>query len=345
MRRETQTRLRIALGILLTVVTLFFLYQVGDLVQILIIAALLSYILTPLARRLEAAGMGRTLAALTLMLVLVGILISLVILFVPEFVQQVQRLQADFNLERTQQLINEVEDSLVEQLSFFGIQKIGIMSALREAIRNEFEEYALYLSSFVNLVQHLVLIPVVMFFLIRDYRQIRRRAIELLPNRYFEFSLNLLHKIDLQLGNYLRSQLLDALIIGVLSAITLLILDVNFYIVIGMFAGFANLIPYVGPLVGAVTAILFDFITTGTFDKAVPIIIGFGIVQVIDNAVVYPLMVAQQVKMHPLVVLFSVLVGGKFFGMLGLLLAVPFTAMLIVVVRETVTTRRRYHFS
>jgi putative permease len=165
------------------------------------------------------------------------------------------------------------------------------------------------------------------------------------PNRYFEFALTLLHKTDQQLGGYLRGTFLDSLIIGVLSVIALLILKVKYAVLLGLFAGLANMVPFIGPIFGAIPAILVVMLDGGGMGRALSVVLAFLVVQFFDNSVVKPVVVARMVSLHPIVVLLAVIVGGKFFGVLGMFLSVPFTSIIKVIIEETVRNFRKYRFS
>ena len=171
----------------------------------------------------------------------------------------------------------------------------------------------------------------------------KKGFIDIVPNKYFEFSLNVLQKMDAQLGNDLRGQFLVAAIIGSLSTLVLWFLGVDFFMVIGPLAGLANMIPYVGPVAGGLLAILASVVTTGVFDTIPSIVIAFVLIQLLDNSLLQPLILARNVELHPMLILLAILIGGKLFGIVGLLLAVPFTAIVKVIAVETFVNLRRYH--
>lgn len=190
------------------------------------------------------------------------------------------------------------------------------------------------LGSVISIITTLVIIPFVVFFLLKDGRSMIKNLVSIIPNRYFEITLNLLYKIDLQIGGYLRGQFFDALIIGILSVIALWFLKVPYFLLIGAFAGLANMVPYVGPWTGASLAVLVVLISNGEVNQMVMVALAFAIIQLIDNVLVQPLVVARSVKMHPLLVIFAVIVGGQFYGILGMFLAVPVAAIIKVFVIE-----------
>lgn len=140
----------------------------------------------------------------------------------------------------------------------------------------------------------------------------------------------------------MRGQLLDSTIVGILSIIALWLIGVKYFFIIGIFAGLANLISYFGPITGATIAIIVSVLQTGSFDKVFYIIGAFVLIRLIDDVLVQPLVVAKSVQIHPLMVLLSILIGGKLFGILGMLLSVPVTGFIKVVVHESIINYRRY---
>ena len=149
----------------------------------------------------------------------------------------------------------------------------------------------------------------------------------------------------MQLGNYLRGQLIASSVVALLSIAALWLLKVDYFVLIGLFAGLMNMIPYLGPATGATVAALVSVVTTGNFDTVLPIIVAFVIIQAVDNVGVSPLVLARNIKLHPLLILLTLILAGKFFGFLGLLLAVPVTAVFKVLVQETVANLRSYRLA
>jgi predicted PurR-regulated permease PerM len=171
----------------------------------------------------------------------------------------------------------------------------------------------------------------------------KKLFISYIPNRYFEMSLNVIHKIDTQLGSYLRGQITEAFVVGILAILALWILDVQYYIVIGVFAGLANMIPYIGPVAGMIPALIVTIINGGEPILLFYIIVAFAIVQLIDNILIQPLVLSRSVNLHPLIIVFAVLIGGKIFGLLGMLLAVPTAGILKVTSSEMYNGIRKFN--
>ena len=174
----------------------------------------------------------------------------------------------------------------------------------------------------------------------------KKQFISIMPNRYFEFALDLLYKMDVQLGNYLRSQFTDAVVFGVPRDDSRCgFSGVKYFLFIGVFAGLANLIPYVGPIAGALPAVAVALFDRGDITLGFQIILAFIILKLTDDMLVQPLLVAKGVHMHPLLVLLAIIIGGELFGMLGMLLAVPATGFVKVVLQESIVTLKKYRFT
>lgn len=321
-----------------------FLVSIGELVRLFIVAALFAYILDPVASYLESRGWSRLMATVV---VFVGIIASVgffIFLLLPVIGREIKAIQAGIVSGQAEQMLNHLESALESKLAFLGVQNLQLEEKVRQLTQSLGNHLFSFLMNAVSLITSLVIIPFIIFFLLKDGREIKKSVISLVPNRYFEFSLNVLHKMDKQLGNYLRGQFMDALIIGILSILALRILHVKYFILIGAFAGLANLVPYVGPIAGAIPAIIVSLMETGDFIRVIYIALAFAIVKLIDDTLVQPLVVAKTVSLHPLLVLMVVIIGGKFFGVLGMLLSVPTTAVLKVVIQESVVNFRKYRF-
>ncbi|MXX13725.1 MAG: AI-2E family transporter [Gemmatimonadetes bacterium] len=189
-----------------------------------------------------------------------------------------------------------------------------------------------------------IIVPFALFFFLAEGRTIKRAIIEQVPNRYFELILNLLHRIDRQLGSYMRGMVLSVIIVSFLSSTGLYIIGLEHFLVIGLLAGLANVIPYMGPAIGIIAGVVAAVLQYSalSFGVVIPVIIVFAIVQLVDNVFVAPMVVGRSVNLHPLLVIFAVFVGSELFGAVGMLLAVPTTAVIKVSVRTIYEEWRSY---
>jgi predicted PurR-regulated permease PerM len=321
-------------------------FFIGGVAKLLIVSALLAYILDPLVMRLESRGMSRTGATTLLMLVLIVGLIVLLTVMVPLLLEQVKSLQTGFGGDKTAQAIERLQLMLRSKLGFLGMANIDLHEKVQTAKADLMKAIGEFIvQDFINIIVHLVTVPFIIFFLLKDGIEMKKQFIRLVPNRYFEFSMDLIYKMDQQLGNYLRGQFVDALTFGTLATIALWLLDVKYFLFIGVFAGMANLIPYVGPIAGMIPAIAVSILDSGDAMRAVYVVLAFAGLKLIDDVVIQPFVVAKSVDLHPLLVLLAILIGGHLFGILGMLIAVPCAGFFKVVLFESVQTLKKYRFT
>jgi putative permease len=319
-----------------------FLVAIGGLVKLIIIAALLAYIMDPLASYLESRWMGRTAATSVIFIGIIGIGVLFFFLVMPILAREIESLHDVLSSGRAYAMISRVETYLQGKLSFLGVQDINLADKVHTGMSNMMNWLVSHVFDVVSLFTDLIIVPFIVFFLLKDGRAFKKQFINVIPNRHFEFALNLLYKMEVQLGNYLRGQFLDALVIGILSTIALRILGIEYYFVFGAFAGLANLVPYLGPVAGASLTILVTLFKTGDLATAAYIALAFTLVKLIDDTLIQPLIVAKSVDMHPLLVLLAVIIGGKFFGILGMLLSVPAVGFMRVAIQEGMANYRKY---
>ena len=162
----------------------------------------------------------------------------------------------------------------------------------------------------------------------------KKALIGTIPNRYVEMSLNLIYKINIQLGGFVRARLLEALCVGLTCFIGLTLLGVKYTAVLAIIAGLTNLIPYIGPVIGAIPALIIAFVDTGNPAMLLWVSMVYGIAQLIDMLVIIPAVFAKIVNMHPLAVVIVIIVGGQLGGVIGMILAVPVYSITRVTVKE-----------
>jgi len=184
------------------------------------------------------------------------------------------------------------------------------------------------------IISMLVVVPFMTFFMLSGGGIAKKKFIGMVPNRYFEMTLVLINELDRQLGQYLRSRVSQTIILSALGIIGFAILRVRFWLFLGILAGVANIIPYFGPVLGAIPACIIALLDPPFGVWSVPLVIALTfLLQFIDNAIIFPLVVGKSVDLGPITTILVVLVGSQFFGLLGLLMAVPIAAMIKVAVQ------------
>lgn len=324
---------------------LYFLSLIGSLVQLVIIASLLAYVMDPMASMLEARGMSRLLATVIIFLLIISLIAGGVSILLPHIKGEITNFAAGVGSGKATAIVSNIENTIKQRFSFLDVGDLNLMQQSQAAMKQMGNQLLGYTKNIPAIVTGSLIIPFIMFFLLKDGREIIKQFISLMPNRYFELTLTLIHKTDKQLGGYIRGSLIDSVIIGFLFGLSLWILDVKYFLIIGVFTGIANLVPFIGPIVGAIPAVIIALIDTGGISKPVAVIAAATVVQLIDNGLVKPLVVAKMVSLHPIVVLLAVIIGGKLFGIMGMLISVPVVGIAKVIVQETVSSVRQYRIS
>lgn len=336
--------LKIALA-LLALLTLGWILAHSDMVLTpLILSLILSLLLNPLVVSLESRGFGRAAAALLVLGALVVVLATALTLLAPVIGREVRTLSQLAQNETPATLLEKFEALLRENLPWLKNPTFlaQVLKLAEDFLNSLFQRSVRLLPSVVPLVIALVLIPFMTFFLLKDGRRLKKSFVALLPNRYFEMAVSLLHKIDRQVGNYVRGQLLVSLCVGILAAAALALLGVPYFLLIGAVAGLANIIPYFGPIAGAVPGVVLNVIDKGRLGAALPVIAAFLLIRLIDDTLLSPNILGHSLHIHPLLVILAIFIGGEMFGVMGLLLCIPVTGIVKVAIQELAWSFRHY---
>jgi predicted PurR-regulated permease PerM len=322
---------------------------VKDVLIMFIIAWLLSVLLSPVVDFLERKGLKRGWAILIVMiliLALVGFSFSLII---PGIIRTVEALTSKLQSNVITEFSMKIEAFFEKNFNNAELAR-NVTARLNEIGVNLLNSLGEFFKNVGAFLASMIIVPVITFFLIKDSRRFKRVIISKVPNKYFELSLNILHKVENQVGKYIQGQAIDALIVGMLSILGLFLINLRFdnpipyFVFIGMLAGLANMIPYVGPIVGAIPALAMAILNNPSNLGLVLlwIVIMFVLVQAIDNAFVSPLVVSKSVNMHPLVVIIVVIIGGNIAGAIGMLFAVPLTGIVKVTSSQVIWGLKNY---
>jgi predicted PurR-regulated permease PerM len=315
----------IAIGCILFGILLA-LYLIRGLLTPFIIAFVITFFLNPVVDYMEREGINRTLAVMVL------IILSLLVLFIvwkltwPTIQAEVNDLKenAPAYMNKIQENLNRAIDLLEKNIGL--IPKGTLTKALQQKIKSltsETGDVGSLIKIIKELVTTLIIIPFVVFFLLKDGRKIKKMLIAYVPNKYFETFLVLFHKINQQISNYIRGQLTDAIIVGVIAIIGLYLVGMNYAFLIGAVLGMFNIIPFIGPLMGLVFGSLLILIDTGSAVHLLKFIGVYVCIRLLDDVMISPLALSRSVHVHTLMVIIVIMLGGFFHGILGMLLAVP----------------------
>lgn len=189
-----------------------------------------------------------------------------------------------------------------------------------------------------ELLAVMVLAPLLALYILIDLPKTKGLATELTPPRHREEVVYVAGQVVTALGSFVRGQLLVAFIVGLAGSVSLWLLDIPFWLIIGILSGILNLVPFAGPVVGGALAALVALLN-GSLTKALLAVVIFTLIQQVDNHIITPLVQRARVKLSPMVIVLALIIGGALAGLLGVLVAVPFTAAVRIIVGHLWRTR------
>ncbi|MBB6285947.1 putative PurR-regulated permease PerM [Pseudomonas sp. SJZ103] len=327
-------------GIVLLCVFVFLLHSI---LTPFLVALLLAYLFDPVVDRLEKAGLSRTLGVVAVFALFTLIITALVLVLVPMLAKQLFRLY---------ELAPQMLDWLQHTAMPWAQTKLGladgfwkfdkVKAAISEHMGQTTDIVGVILSqatasslALIGWLTNLVLIPVVAFYLLRDWDIMMAKIRSLLPRSREERIVALAGECHEVLGAFVRGQLLVMLALGIIYAAGLMAIGLELGLLIGLIAGLAAIVPYMGFVIGigaALVAGLFQF--GGDLYPMLGIVAVFMVGQALEGMVLTPLLVGDRIGMHPVAVIFAILAGGELFGFTGILLALPVAAVIMVLVRH-----------
>ena len=327
---------KFAIGIAGIAVLGWVLVELGNLVLYLVLALILSYVLDPIVNWLQRNKVPRTLAITLTLSAVILLFVYASTTVIPKVADQMVQLARQLDIQNIENIANQVETKLSDDYDFI---PEGFLSDNLTQVLNSLFDFDQFSSVFGNIVgvftdifSAILVVPFAAFFFLKDGSKIRRDLLRLIPNKYFETSLTLIDKIEKRLGLYFRSVLLQSLLVAASSWTTLSIAGLDNSLSVGIAVGLANTIPYFGPIIGYILSIIISIIETGDFSLVLVCIVAILIVQMLDNNVFQPLLFSRSADMHPVAILFIILIGAEVAGILGMLVAIP----LATVIRITI---------
>lgn len=321
----------------IVVVICFVLWLLAPVLMPFAIAAMLAYLGDPLADRLERVGLGRTLAVSIVFIVLLLLAIGALLLLIPLISRQVDNLVE--NLPRYGAWVRDTAVPWVQaklHLDPHTFDAERVMAAVREHIGSIGAVLGKLSRSGVGVIMwltNLVLIPVVAFYLLRDWDRLVAWIDTMLPRSVEPTVAHLARQSDAILGAFVRGQLLVMLALGVFYGGGLAAVGLSVGPLIGMVAGLLSFVPYLGFIIGFGAAVIAVLVQYGDWVHLLMVCGVFVVGQLLEGYVLVPKLVGDKIGLHPVAVIFAVLAGGYLFGFLGVLLALPAASVILVLLR------------
>ena len=322
-------------------VIIFVIWLLAPVLMPFAVAAMLAYLGDPLADRLQRLGMGRTWAVSIVFTVIAVIFIGTLLLLVPLIQHQFENLAE--NLPRYVEWAKSTALPWVQQrlhLDADVFDSDKVIATIKEHIGSVSSVLATAVAKvsqsgmgIVMWLTNLVLIPVVAFYLLRDWDTMIAHIQRLLPRSIEPTVVRLSRESDQVLGAFVRGQLLVMLALGVFYGLGLTLCGISIGPLIGMVAGLLSFVPYLGFMIGFVAALIAALVQYGDWTHVILVGVVFTIGQLLEGYVLVPRLVGGKIGLHPVAVIFAVLAGGHLFGFLGVLLALPAASVVVVLMR------------
>jgi len=292
-------------------------------------------VFSPLLGPLVKLTKNKNLSVILLFIAFIlSFIIPLLIVF-PSINDQIQNLQ--YYIPRIESL---AQQKFIEIRNFITLKTGYSMpeSSLNEAI--------IYIGSFsskvlksvpaflANALEWMFLVPLFYFFMLKDGNKIIKVVLKITPNKLFERFYNIAHQLNVKVGGYIFAKIVEATIVGSIIAIGCMLLNLKFPIILGFVAGITNIIPYLGPLLGAVPGILIAYYEFGFDSQFGFVLMLYLLANVVDMVLVFPLLVSKIVDLHPLLVIVSVIIGSQLMGFVGMIISIPLTVALKLIIIE-----------
>lgn len=325
-----------------TIFLIWILYELSNILLPFIIAFLFAYIFNPLITYFENKHIKRWLSSILVILILIIIGASVMILILPAAFNQLNNLILIIT-DLTRDLVNHIKDGSI----FVWLEKYGIPTNLsREVLTAQLTprlEFLLknFLGSFMNFISNitgvisqiinLLIVPFLTFYLLKDFVKLKSLVKSAIPEANRTIAIEYYKRLDNLIGRYLRGAILVAFIHGILTATLLWIFGIKYSLVLGLIAGILSFIPYIGLFV-SLSLSLFIALFSGdpVWLKVLFVLITFAILQILETSIISPNILGKQVGLHPVILILCLLVFGYFLGFVGLLIAVPSTALILM---------------
>ncbi len=303
--------------------------QVENMLVSFILAFVINYLLAPFVNAFERAGNSRILGACIIFFSISIIIALITYLLMPHLTAQVNNLKIEIPkyINGITRIITELENHLNSTLTnvyTFNISE----SADRKMVAFSDQLFSDLPNIISSSITVFILAPFFAFFMLIDGQKIIKKLLALVPNNFFELSLYLQNQINTQIGSFVRARLLEAGFVGVLIFIGLLIIGFPYAGFLALFAGLTNLIPYLGPVIGTIPAVLIALVN-GASGIDLLIVIGiFAFAQLIDALFIVPIVVAKIVNLHAVIVVVVIIIGAQIGGILGMIISIPVASVI-----------------
>jgi len=309
-----------------------FFWLVREAITLIFIALILASALDPFVDWLKTFKIPRGMGIILVYLILLVVISSAIILIIPPIATEVKLIANDFPAYY-EKVVNGLNYFTLNRTDLQVVDQIqgGLNSATASLTKAASGAFNTLLDVFGGIVSFFLVLVITFYFTVEE-EGLKRFLKSMTPEQYQPYALQLMTRIQRRLGYWLRGQLILSLIIFVLTFIGLTVLGVEYALLLALIAGIFEIIPYLGPFLGAVPAVFLAFAQSPI--KALFVLILFIVIQQIENNIIVPKVMSKSVGINPLLVIIVLLVGGKMGGAMGMILAVPVATAISVFLED-----------
>ena len=328
--------------VILLVCTLFFLAimvnLLGPVLTPFLVSMILAYLANPIVDRLGRIGLGRTLSVCVVFAVVIAVLILALLIVIPNTIRQIHNvitLLPDIGVWLQTTLVPKLSHYVDINPDVFNLKEISSYLSTEWQKAGNILEYisnaigGSTMTVFAFLV-NMFLVPVVTFYLLRDWKRIIVNVSLLIPRNLAPKVNTLVCECNMVLGSFLKGQLMVMCLLGLTYGLGLWLVGLQFAMLVGLIAGMASIVPYMGFIVGISIALVMAFFQFSSLLPIGGVVLVFMVGQGLEGMVFTPLLVGDKIGLHPVAVIFAIMAGGQLFGFTGVLLALPVAAVIMV---------------
>jgi len=316
-------------------------YLLSPVLMPFLIAMLLAYMGDPLVDRLDKK-IPRSVSVLIVFLVLTLFVLTLLFILLPMVERQFSKL-IDAIPKYFDWFQNVVLPWMMTNLGVTGIEID--FAEIKSSIKEHWSKAGGFAAGLVGTVSksglaiigwavNVVLVPVLTFYILRDWDILKARVLELVPHKSRKTVIKIAVDSDSVLSAFLRGQLLVMLALGTIYSVGLWFIGLDFSLLIGMLAGIVSFVPYLGFVIGIFVASIAAMVQFQDIYMLLPVLLVFGVGQLFESFLLTPVLVGDKIGLHPVAVIFAVMAGGQLFGFFGILIALPVAAVVMVVLKH-----------
>lgn len=324
------------------IVSIYLIHRLSSVLIPFLVSFGLAYLGNPLVQKIQNRKIPRVWAVSIVFAGLLALLVLILLVVIPQLINQIIAF-----IEKWPSYYFWMQDNIFPKfekifpLEDFRHNREATDQAITKslgALKDILAKIAPSISSMVfgvvGFFVSLFLIPMLTFYVMRDWSSITAKIETLIPRSVFPQTLSFLHEANYMLSSFLRGQVTVMLCLATIYSVGLTIIGVEYGLVIGMIAGLISFVPYVGATSGIVMGLLVAWFQYGTITHLALVAVVFGIGQLMESFVLTPILIGDKLGMHPIAVVFALMVGGSLFGFVGILLALPACAVLMVALRR-----------